>query len=261
VHPGFLGAVAARMEAGAQVVQGQYRVRDAADTPATALRSAALALRHHLRPLGRNALGASSGLYGNGMAFATDVLLSRTWSDHLTEDIELQNQLLLDGVLVAYAPEAVVEAAMPTTLEGARTQNERWERGRLELARRFVPQLARTAARDPQRRVPAVDAVLDHLVPPLSVLVAGTGAVVGASSVVGVLRRTRATRGWWLVLALVVHVLSGLVLAKAPIQVYRSLLRAPALVAWKLRLWVRMVARPGAEGWTRTEREVRVVTP
>lgn len=258
VTPGFLGALAARLEAGAQVVQGQYRVRDPEATPATALRSAALSLRHHLRPLGRTALGASSGLYGNGMAFATGVLEERPWSDHLTEDIEMQNDLLLSGILVAYASDAVVEAAMPTTLEGARTQNERWERGRIELARRFVPPLVRLAARDSRRRVAAVDGALDHLVPPLSVLVAATGGVVSASTVVAAVRRTRLTRGWGLVVALVVHLVSGLVLSKAPPAVYRSLLHAPALIVWKLRLWARMVLRPGAEGWARTTREAVV---
>ena len=182
VAPGFLGAVAAQLEDGASVVQGQYRVRDPGASAATALRSAALALRHHLRPLGRTAIGGSCGLFGNGMAFRTEVLRARAWTDHLTEDIELQNELLLDGVLVAYAPDAVVEAAMPTTLEGARTQNERWERGRIELARRFVPRLVGLARRDASRRVAAVDEVLDHLVPPMSVLVAATGATAVAST-------------------------------------------------------------------------------
>ncbi len=255
VAPGFLGAVAAQLEAGATVVQGQYRVRDPGASTATALRSAALALRHHLRPLGRTALGGSCGLFGNGMAFRTEVLRTRAWSDHLTEDIELQNELLLDGVLVAYAPDAVVEAAMPTTLEGARTQNERWERGRIELARRFVPRLVGLARRDASRRVAAVDEVLDHLVPPLSVLVAATGATAVASTALAWGRGVkRPLKGWGLVTALALHVASGLVLAKAPASVYRSLLHAPAMVVWKLRLWGRMLVRPGAEGWARTAR-------
>ncbi len=255
VAPDFLGAAAAQLDAGALVVQGQYRVRDPGASTATALRSAALALRHHLRPLGRTALGGSCGLFGNGMVFATDVLWNRGWSDHLTEDIELQNELLLDGVLVGYAPDAVVEAAMPTTLEGARTQNERWERGRIELARRYVPRLLALARRDPSRRVAAVDEVLDHLVPPLSVLVTATGATAVASTTASILFGGRRTRGWGLIGALVVHVASGLVLAKAPAAVYRALLHAPAMVLWKLRLWGRMLMRPGREGWARTARE------
>ena len=105
---------------GRRPCKGQYRVRDPGASTGAGLRAAALALRHHLRPLGRTTLGASSGLYGNGMAFRADVLRRRTWTDHLTEDIELQMELLLDGTLVAYAPDAVVEAEMPSTLDGAR---------------------------------------------------------------------------------------------------------------------------------------------
>jgi hypothetical protein len=255
VERGFLAAVAGRLESGEVVVQGQYRVRDPATSTATALRGAALALRHHLRPLGRTALGGSCGLFGNGMAFTTDVLRSRSWTDHLTEDIELQNELLLAGVLVAYEPAAVVEAMMPTTLEGARTQNERWERGRIELAERFVPRLVALARRDGARRVAAVDEVLDHLVPPLSVLVAATGATAVAATGVALARGARRpVKGCGLVVALAVHVLSGLVLARAPRAVYVALLRAPAMVLWKVRLWGRMLVRPGDEGWARTAR-------
>jgi cellulose synthase/poly-beta-1,6-N-acetylglucosamine synthase-like glycosyltransferase len=251
----FLTAAAARFVAGDTVVQGQYRVRDPGQSTATALRAAALSVRHHLRPLGRTTLGGSCGLFGNGMVFATDLLRTREWTDHLTEDIELQNELLLDGVRVAYEPAAVVEALMPTTLDAARTQNERWERGRIELARRFVPPLSALAIRDRSRRVMAADAVLDHLVPPLSVLAAATTATAVAGTTAAWLRGSRRpARGWGLVGVLAVHVASGLVLAKAPMAVYRSLLHAPAMVAWKVRLWCRMLLRPGAEGWARTTR-------
>ena len=187
------------------------------------------------------------------------MLLQREWSDHLTEDIELQMELLLDGMLVAYAPDAVVEAEMPDTLEGARTQNERWERGRIDLARRYVPQLVRLGGRsDRRRRVAAIDGVLDHLVPPLSVLVAATGGVGGRRN--GRLAAAPAAAwpqsGWALVGALVVHVVSGLVLAKAPcVRVPIAPARARRWSWWKVQLWLRMLVRPGAEGWARTARD------
>ena len=256
VDSAFLRAIDAAFADGALVVQGQYRVRDPGSSPAAGLRAAALALRHHLRPLGRTTLGASCGLYGNGMAFRSEILRRREWSGHLTEDLELQMELLLDGVLVAYAPRAIVEAEMPSGLEAARTQNERWERGRIDLARRYVPALVDMAKREPGRRAAAVDGVLDHLVPPLSVLAAATGGVAVAGSAVALLRRRGLRRsGWTLLGALGWHVGSGLVLARAPWSVYRSLLGAPAMVWWKVRLWSRMLRHPGAEGWARTARE------
>jgi len=253
VDKGFLREVERVIIAGADVVQGQYRVRDPDTSPAAGLRAAALAARHHLRPLGRTALGASCGLYGNGMAFSAAVIRGREWSGHLTEDIELQMELLLAGTRVAYAPDAIVEAEMPASLDEARTQNERWERGRIEMARRYIPRLARVLiSRRARHRVAAADAILDHLVPPLSVLVVAVGGVTLASAVVG--GRSGARSGVILGSALGAHVFSALVLARAPASVYRSLLHAPAMVLWKLRLWLRMLARPGEGGWVRTAR-------
>jgi 1,2-diacylglycerol 3-beta-glucosyltransferase len=256
VDPGLLSAFGRALQSGACVVQGQYRVRNPGASVNAGLRAAALTLRHHLRPLGRTSLGGSCGLYGNGMAFRCDVLRGRRLSGGLTEDIELQMDLLLEGTVVTYAPDAVVEAEMPDSYETARTQNERWERGRIELARRYVPKLLRLAVTDPHRRVAAVDAILDHLVPPLSVLVAATGGLTIAECALSLMRGQRpGPSGWPLIGALVVHVTSGLVLAKAPPSVYRSLAHAPGMVWWKLRLWLRMLARPGVEGWVRTTRK------
>jgi cellulose synthase/poly-beta-1,6-N-acetylglucosamine synthase-like glycosyltransferase len=259
VAPGMLRALDRRVSGGAAVVQGQYRVREPGSSPSAGLRAAALALRHHLRPLGRTALGASSGLYGNGMAFRVDVLRGRSWTSHLTEDLELQMELLFDGIRVEYEPAAVVESEMPATLEGSTTQNERWERGRLELARRYVPALLRAALGRHREagpsRVAAADGALDHVVPPLSVLVALTGGVAVAGSAVGMARRAGPRpAGWALVTLLVVHVASGLVLARVPRSVYRSLVRAPELVLWKVRLWVRMLVRRDEVDWVRTAR-------
>jgi 1,2-diacylglycerol 3-beta-glucosyltransferase len=247
----FLQEVERVIVAGASAVQGQYRVRDPDTSAAAGLRAAALAARHHLRPLGRTALGASSGLYGNGMAFTSSVLRGRQWSGHLTEDIEFQMELLLDGIRVAYAPEAIVEAEMPSTLEDAVTQNERWERGRIEMARRYIPRLAgATLTRSSGNRAATADAILDHLVPPLSALGTAVGAVGIASAAVS--GRAGGRAGLVLCAVLGAHVTSALVLAGAPASVYRSLVHAPGMVLWKVRLWLRMLAGPGEGGWVRT---------
>jgi hypothetical protein len=262
VGPAFLRVMNARLADGADVVQAFYSVRNPTATPVTSLRFAALAVRHYLRPLGRTWLGSGCGLYGNGMVFRSDVLRRRTFSNHLTEDIELQLDLLLDGTLVAFAPDAVVEAEMPDTAEASRTQNERWERGRIEMARRFVPTLIGRAARGgPAGRVAYADAALDQLVPPFSVMAAMTmvslvGALVDASFFPS--RRSR--QGLLLALATAtaegVYVLSGLRMVNSPPSVYRSLLGAPRLVVWKLRLWTRMIVKPEGVAWVRTARNV-----
>jgi hypothetical protein len=52
-----------------------------------------------------------------------------------------------------------------------------------------------------------------------------------------------------------VHVLSALVMVGAPRSVYRSLVGAPAIVWWKVRLWFRVLGRGDDVTWIRTTRE------
>jgi cellulose synthase/poly-beta-1,6-N-acetylglucosamine synthase-like glycosyltransferase len=243
--------------------QTYYTVRDPELSPSTAVRHAALVLRHYVRPLGRTALGASSGLFGNGMVFRWEVLAKRRFSAHLTEDVEFQLELLLAGERVGFLPDAVVEAEMPATLEAARTQNERWELGRAQLARRYVPRLlAKAAGHRQPYRIAHVDAALDQLVPPLSVLLAATISATAASAtaaVIGGHGRSRLGRaGTMLSLVslggFVAHVLGGLRVARVPRSVYAALLHAPRAVVWKVVLWLRVLLRPDRVSWTRTRR-------
>ena len=266
VAPGFLRAIGDEMAGGAEVVQAYYGVRDAERTPVTAFRAAALAARHYLRPLGRTWLGGSAGLYGNGMAFAVKVLLDHSWTNHLTEDLELQLELLRKGTRIAFAPGAAIEAEMPTTTEAARTQHQRWERGRLDLARRYVPMLARQACTPGAARVAAADAAADLLVPPFSILVAGATAWTAASGVralVGPARRGRVSLGIGVAVLGVqaLHVLSALRMVDAPRAVYRSLLKAPSMVAWKLKLWAGTLVRGQDVAWVRTARNAEADQP
>lgn len=260
VDPRFLRVADAHLAVGASVIQSYYSVRDVGSSPAVGLRAAALAARHYLRPLGRSRLGGTAGLHGNGMVLTIEVLGRHRWSSHLTEDIELQVLLLLDGTKVVFAPDAVVEAEMPVTLDAARTQHERWERGRLELARRFVPPLVgRAVLGGPAGRVAYADAVLDQVVPPLSIVAAGSSALALTSVARACWRPDPpAVRHAAIAVALVgaeaAYVVSALRLARVPLSVYRSLLGAPRLVAWKARLWLRMLARDRGVDWVRTAR-------
>ena len=260
VHPDFLRHMSTALNEGALAAQGYYGVRDIGRSANAGLRYAALACRHHLRPLGRNALGASAGLYGNGMVFDSRLIENRQWSGHLIEDAEFQMELLLDGHKVVYVPDATLEAEMPDSLVGATSQNERWELGRLQLARRYVPQLLKRAIRGERKmRVAHWDALFDHLLPPLSILVAANvviGAGAAASTLVHgrVVDRVATTLSTLSSVLLVMHVTQGLRSVRAPKWVYRSLLTAPRLILWKVLLYARVAARPDDVTWTRTAR-------
>ncbi len=258
VHRDVLRILDARLAAGADVVQAHYAVDVPELSGATSFRAAALSVRHYLRPLGRTVLGASSGLFGNGMAVRTELLLDHPWSDHLTEDVEFQVGLAQRGVRVDFAPDALVKAEMPASLAASQSQHERWERGRVELARTQVPLLLERSRRLTVRdRWVRADTAMDLLVPPFSILVAASSLVGAASLFVDpthmsgrLVRRLAAAT----VIVQVLHVLSGLIMVRAKLVVYLSLIRAPLLVVWKVRLWGRILVPSRKVEWTRTAR-------
>jgi glycosyltransferase involved in cell wall biosynthesis len=260
VDPGFLRAMDQAFGSGAVATQGFYSVKDPDDSPSAGLRFVALASRHHLRPLGRCRLGGSAGLYGNGMAFEWSMLRTRKWSGHLVEDAEYQLEMLLhDRVIVTYVPDARLVAEMPSTFDASNSQHERWERGRVELARRYLPRLLRRSiGADDGRRIAYLDAGADLALPPLSVVAAlqVVGVTCNAIATSAGSGRGRVRLAMDVVsLAMVAgHVLIALRSVAAPRSVYTSLIQVPKMVMWKLRLWLR-VLRPSSEvTWQRTAR-------
>lgn len=247
----FLADMDARLEAGSRAIQAHYAVLNADASPVAALRAAALASLHYLRPLGRSALGLSCGLKGNGMCFAAATLDRIGWSSAgLAEDVELHLALVRAGVRVDFAPEALVRADMPATFDAAESQNLRWEAGRLSAVRRDVLPLLRhgVAERDPVQ----LDAAIEQLIPPLSV-----GLGVSAATAVGAAAAGAPLAAMLAGFAsggLALHVLAGLVAVRAPARTYLALLRAPAYVVWKLAVYLRALASPAGAPWVRTAR-------
>src|SRR5262249_26141576 len=175
----------AQLTAGARVVQGYSAVRDPGSSPVVGLRYIAMAMVNYLRPLGRMVLGGSAGLKGNGMVFRAELLHQHEWTAHLTEDIEFHMSLIAAGERVLFAPDAVVWSEMPATLARSTIQNERWERGRVEMLR-YVPRLLRVASRalgrgQWGRAYLNFDAAMEHLIPPFTVLV-GVSLLLSAAA-------------------------------------------------------------------------------
>jgi cellulose synthase/poly-beta-1,6-N-acetylglucosamine synthase-like glycosyltransferase len=251
VSPNFLQVMDAQLQAGHALIQGCYRVQNGEEAWTAGLRAVAFALFNHLRPLGRSALGWSCGLKGTGMCFSRAVVKQFPWkSFSLTEDIEQHVALLQAGLPIAYAPAAIVWSAMPTSLKQAQSQQMRWERGRLALVRRRVPQLMWQSLRT--RNAALFDAAMEILVPPLSVL-AGLIICCGAAAV---LLHSQAAFGLWLALliGLGAYVLIGLRLAHLSRAAYYSLLFAPAYIVWKLWIYGVALVSAGDRRWVRTSR-------
>jgi cellulose synthase/poly-beta-1,6-N-acetylglucosamine synthase-like glycosyltransferase len=257
VSPNFLRVMNAKICRGGRVVQAYYAALAPEQSWAVGLRAAALAAIHYLRPQARMVINASAGLKGNGMLFRRVILQQHSWSESVTEDIEYHMALLLAGERVLFAPDALVRGEMPAELRTARTQNIRWEQGRVELAYRYVPQLLRAAwaslrGRGVTSPLVLLDAVMEHVIPPFSLLVALSVLLFFAAILLG------STAGILLALSILIgeigYMLASLMMSRAPRQVYFSLLYTPAFLLWKCWLYVRVLLRMDRQEWIRTTR-------
>ena len=279
VSPNFLRVMNTRLSQGERVIQAYYAVQNPEGSFSAGLRYAALAMLHYLRPQGRMVLGGSVGLKGNGMVFAADVMEKHTWSDSVTEDIELHMMLLLSGERVTFSPDAVIQAEMPNKLADARSQNARWEQGRLQMAKKYVPKLLKAFIdnlRHPKRAFVFGDAIMEHVIPPFSILASLSGISFLASlfwwrSERNQSRKTglsarNSPRGaaklsklnlvfsFGTILGQACYLLAGLKMVNAPKSVYRVFVYAPGYVIWKIWHYLRILFGFENQMWVRTTR-------
>jgi hypothetical protein len=135
-------------------VQCRY---EAAPAPGAKAELAALAFRaiNVVRPRGREQLGLSCGILGNGFALRTSVLDRVPYNAHsIVEDIEFHIDLVRAGIRVHYLD----RARLYGEIAGGREQHARWEGGRLRLARQKLTRLLLLILRGHLRLIePALD--------------------------------------------------------------------------------------------------------
>jgi 1,2-diacylglycerol 3-beta-glucosyltransferase len=255
VSPNILRQLSTRLADGEEALQAEYGVRNGGASWRTRLMVLAFALFHTVRSLGREKLGVSCGLRGNGMCFSIALLRrvpARAFS--IVEDVEYGVALGLAGVRVGYVHAAKVLGDMPTSGAGSRSQRERWESGRWQLARKYAPNLARTGA---SRRDPLLlDLALDLIIPPLTWLacVAVVGTLLATAAVTRLGVSSTVIFPWVAaLLGLGIYVARGIQLAGGGPRSILDLLMVPAYGVWKLTLLLRSERRHPDE-WVRTTR-------
>jgi hypothetical protein len=253
--PDFVAAMAAAFAAGHQSVQADDLLSTDRPSPRTELEGLALLLRNRIRFAGRASLGMPASLCGNGMLIAASVLRAQPWSAFTgTEDGEYAMILREAGVPTYFAEAAKVYASPTSGGLGAYTQGVRWDRGRFETARTWVPRLVAAAIR---RREPGLlTSVIDELMLPLSasvaVLLAGTVAGLVAIRL-GLMSPVYLVP--WLVglVAVPFYVAVALLSARVPARALLAVAALPYFVWLKVRVYARLLT--GAEsGWVRTQR-------
>ena len=253
VLPTFLQSMDKELVRGTRALQACNIVLNVSASASTALRWIALALINHVRPLGRNAIGGSSTLTGNGMCLSRDLLVRHPWQAFgIAEDYQYYLTLMQYGEWVRYVPEAIVRSQMPTTFAQMRTQDVRWEASEPQQAPwRIALRLLSTGIR--LGSFIRIEAAVELLTPPLSFLASACLLMFVASLLL------------WspFEIVLILALLGGLAgyiatafyLLRPPRTVCKALLHAPGFMSWKL--WVHFVlsrSRKHRSEWVRTSR-------
>jgi hypothetical protein len=211
VTSNLLHAFGLRLEAGAQAVQAHYGVLNPHASWRTQLMAVSMALFHKVRSLGRERLGASCGLRGNGMCF-THAIIRQVPHDafSIVEDLEYGIRLGQAGQRVHYAWEAEALGEMVSGEKASRSQRRRWEGGRAAMMRKFGPPLLGEGLRKGDKVL--VDLAMDLLVPPLSWVVLAAGGLLVASGALSLWQGHVAVSTYvsaFCVLSLVLYVFRG----------------------------------------------------
>lgn len=247
VEPNFIIEMARAFQQGADAVQCRYLVNNAQATFRTRLMNVALLAFNVLRPLGRNAMGYSAGIFGNGFGLNATTLREVPYSARsVVEDLEYHLKLVKAGKKVRFLNSTTVRAEMPTGGRAVQTQRSRWEGGRIRMMLDFAPSIARDIARGEGR---LIEPLFDLLLLPLAFHVV---LLVTLIVVPNPFLKIYAVSS----LALVIfHALSAVWVGEGTKNDVLALLGAPFYILWKMTM-VRSViqsSRKKAE-WVRTER-------
>lgn len=247
----LIPSVLSAFSEGAEAVQCRYEMGGATGKIKTELSSLAVRGFNFIRPLGRERLGLSAGILGNGFAVATTILREVPYQAlSVVEDLEYHLHLVLAGRRVRFVSDAVVSSELAVSKAGETVQHSRWEGGRLRVARAWLLPLFKEALRG---RKAALEPMLDLAGLPI------------AFAVMALLLAFALPVEWtrlYAALAMVVifaHVLAAVFSGPRPFRTLGLLFMAPVYLLWKLRLVPSVLRASSARAaWVRTNRETAV---
>lgn len=226
LEPGFMAAMRSAMSADRNALQACYLSRAGRHLRSRVSRIGQWGF-NLVRPLGRQRLGFSCGLLGNGFALRRSLLQRLPYTAHsVVEDLEYHLLLVAAGERVHFVSKAVVIGEIADTTEGARTQRSRWEGGRLRMLQEHFAPLARRCLRGERA---ALELLTDLLLLPIGihVLLLALAALLGGIGLLGALFGG---------LAIGLYIAAILIRGPTTPRDLGALALSPVYLAWKLTL-------------------------
>ncbi len=233
---------------GIDAVQCRYRIANPDASRRARLQYIAWLAFNELRLLGREKLGVSVGILGNGFALSRAVLEAVPYeAGSIAEDMEYHLRLVNAGLKMRYLDTVTVSSDAPNQGANAAVQRSRWEGGRFRLIIDHVPALFIGVLRGEWR---LLEPLAELLLLPLAyhVLLLLFTLLMPAPAL-----QYYAFAGLLLVVA---HVLIAIRRGGGGIEDIKILAGVPFYILWKLTLMPKLwrSARNDAQ-WQRTDRE------
>ncbi len=247
----FLRDMQAGLSKSDDAVQCLYQVRPDPAKRAS-LTSIAFQGFNIVRPRGRERLGLSVGIFGNGFGLRREILERVPYqADSVVEDLEYHIQLVMAGSKVRLLEGATVYGEMPQGGKGSETQRARWEGGRLLMMRSLPGRLIRGILAG---KVRLLEPLLDILGLPLALEVLCLLMLVAFPISWTQLPLLR-VYGLMGLMILCLHFLAAVKAGPDFWQGMKVLLLVPRYILWKLVLTPKiLLASRRNASWVRTHR-------
>jgi len=236
------------LEAGADGVQTRYTVLNVRSSLRARLMNVAFMAFNVLRPRGRERLGLSVGILGNGFALSRPTLEAVPYDAHsIVEDLEYHLRVVRSGRRIAFAGHTAVRSEMPSGGRSALAQRARWEGGRLHTILQNVPSLGRDVAVGNWKLLePLMEPLLWPLAFYVSLLLMTLAIPFGPARIYACVA----------LMLVVLHVSAAIVVGGGGIRDFAALMAVPFYLAWKL-VTAPAILRSArrAAPWVRTARE------
>jgi cellulose synthase/poly-beta-1,6-N-acetylglucosamine synthase-like glycosyltransferase len=250
----FLSAMAAALQQGHVALQGQHIIANPSDSKFSRLAAIDMCLNNLLRNQAKNNLGWSCRLMGDAMCLTTNLIRVYGWgSDSLAEDREFEMYLLLQGQKVRYVENAVSYGEAVTKWNEASKQRVRWYGGATQLRYKYAWPLLINGLNTVN--LAALDRALELFLPSFSLLAALTLGMWVVQVLWPSLPLLLPVEATTLGIALwVLFPFCGLVIDRAPIWMFKTMLYAPFYAVWRIVQGSRATIKRGQVEWVRTRR-------
>jgi cellulose synthase/poly-beta-1,6-N-acetylglucosamine synthase-like glycosyltransferase len=255
VDRGFLGAMDRHIRRGERAIQGYFGVLNPEETWLTRLGVVPAALKFRLQFPGKERLGLSCPLAGNGMCFAADLMREKGWNAFsLTENWEYYILLTLDDVVTTVAPEARIYSQVARSLAQGETQRVRWAKGRMETLAKYWRRLLILAVLQPSPS--KFDALVELARPSHAILLLSSVVLFGVSTALYVVEGLAwpARLFGFAVGGQVVLLAGAMLVARLPWRSWLALALVPYYLGWKVIVSLKAVLTRRQKQWQRTDR-------